>query len=417
MSERRTTVYLMLIGSLLFGLFTGRPFFFNLAYMLGVLLIGALLWTAVAGNWVRINRQTRNRRAQVGRTLDEQFVVNNTGWIPKLWLEVRDYSSLPAHSASRVVPLLLPNGQYSWTVHTLCAVRGEFTLGPITLSTGDPFGLFQSRRHIPATSKILIYPMVVPIYDFAPPIGAISGGDARRQRAPFITTNASGVREYAAGDSLNRVHWKSSARQDRLMVKEFELDPQADSWVVLDVSVGSLFVRPHTVTGNEGAGYIPPSTEEYGVVIAASVCEYFISKERTLGFVTYCPQRTLIQPDRGFRQQGRILEVLALAKSQNEITLKEMLALEDHHFSRGSTVTLITADATGSWVDSAHMLVRRGMRVVAIMLEPRTFGAEEADAEFGAIPLQLASGGVVTYIVNNGDSVALALAVPGFGMR
>ncbi len=414
MKDRRITIYLMLIGSLLFGLFTGRPFFFNLAYLLGVLMISSLIWSILSGNWVKISRQTRNRRAQVGRTLDEQFIVTNNGFVPKLWLEVRDHSSLPAHAASRVVPLLLPYRTYSWEVHTLCSVRGEFTLGPLTITSGDPFGLFQTRKHIAATSKILVYPMVSPILDFAPPIGAISGGDARRQRAPFITTNASGVREYAPGDSLNRVHWKSSARQDRLMVKEFELDPQADSWVVLDLNMNARFERPYTVTGTEGAGYIPPSTEEYGVVIAASVSEYFINKDRSLGFITYCPQRTFLQPDRGFRQQGHILEALATARSEDEFSLKEFLALEDHHFTRGSTITIITADMSPDWMQEAYLMVRRGLRVAAVLMEPLSFGGEQTTEQAAML---LASEGVIPYVVRNGDDIGVALAVPVYNIR
>jgi uncharacterized protein (DUF58 family) len=414
MSDRRITIYLMLIGSLLFGLFTGRPFFFNVAYLLGFLLVSAFFWSSMATNWVKIGRQTRNRRAQVGRTLDETFVVSNTAFLPKLWLEVRDQSTLPAHIASRVVPLLLPRRNYSWSVRTLCAVRGEFTLGPLTITSGDPFGLFQSRKHIPATSTVLVYPMVAPILDFAPPIGAISGGDARRQRAPFITTNASGVREYAPGDSLNRVHWKSSARQDRLMVKEFELDPQADTWVVLDLNMNARFERPYSVTGTEGAGYIPPSTEEYGIVIAASVAEYFLNKDRMLGFVTYCPQRTLLQPERGYRQQGHILETLATARSEDQFSLKELLALEDHHFARGSTITIVTADMSQGWMDAAYLLVRRGLRVAAVLMEPTSFGGEGTTDEAA---LLLASEGVVPYVVRNGDDIGVALAVPVYNVR
>src|SRR5260221_10589447 len=51
----------------------------------------------------------------------------------------------------------------------------------MTLVSGDPFGLFQITRHISATSKILVYPPTVPIYNFVAPTGLLSGGDAQRQ--------------------------------------------------------------------------------------------------------------------------------------------------------------------------------------------------------------------------------------------
>jgi uncharacterized protein (DUF58 family) len=45
------------------------------------------------------------------------------------------------------------------------------------------------------------------------------------------------VRDYEPGDSFSRIHWRSTARRDRLVVKEFELDPLADIWIVPDMSV------------------------------------------------------------------------------------------------------------------------------------------------------------------------------------
>ena len=93
-------------------------------------------------------------------------------------------------------------------------------------------------------SRIIVYPPTVPIHRFATPIGTLSGGEAVRRRAHFVTTNAAGVRDYQPGDSFNRIHWRSSARKDRLLVKEFELDPLADVWIFLDLSRGSLVERP-----------------------------------------------------------------------------------------------------------------------------------------------------------------------------
>ena len=118
MHNRRNAVYLLLIVTLLTGLFTGRAFFFNLAYLLGALLIVSLLWAWFAVRWISIGRRTRARRAQVGRNLEEVFIVQNRSIVPKLWLEVRDESELPGHRASHVVPSLGPRGKYRWYVET-----------------------------------------------------------------------------------------------------------------------------------------------------------------------------------------------------------------------------------------------------------------------------------------------------------
>ncbi len=410
MPNRRNAIYALLIFCLIAGLVTGRGFFFNLSYLFGALLLISFVWSWTSVNWVRIQRQTRARRAQVGKMLDEQFVVRNSSALPKLWLEVRDHSDVPGHNASAVVPMLLPAFSYRWTAHTMCTIRGEYTLGPVTLISGDPFGLFQVTRHIAASSHILIYPASLPVFDFAAPTGLLSGGDAQRQRAHFVTTNAAGIREYAPGDSFNRIHWPSTARKERLLVKEFELDPMADVWMYLDLSATALYERPFSVEGLPiGELFIPPSSEEYAVVVAASLAQYFLGKERALGFVTYNPHRTIMQPDRGNRQLTRILEALAVAKSESYFTCEQILALEGHHMGRGTTVIIITADPTDSWIREATLLVRRGLRTVAVILDPISFGATGVRSAEDT-RLLLEANGVITYVVHQGDNLTAVLS-------
>ncbi len=414
MADRRNGVYVLLISCLLLGLLTGKPFFFNLAYVLGGLLITARLWSWLALNRIAIGRQTRVRRTQVGRPFEERFSVHNNGWLPRLWIEVRDHSTLPNYHASRVTPLVLPRANYAWTARTTCRVRGEFRLGPLTLSSGDPFGFFQMTRQIAATTSILVYPATVPIAGFFAPSGIISGGDAQRRRAQFVTTNAAGVRDYAPGDSFNRIHWRSSARRDKLLVKEFELDPQADVWLFLDLSAASLAARPEASDPNGGSYnsglYIPPSTEEYAVVIAASLAQHFLAGGRTLGFVTYHPRRTVMQPDRDNRQFMRILEALAVAKSTGDLAFEQTIELESHHLGRGATAILVSADLDPGWTRAAQMLIRRGVRVVAVQIDALSFGADPARGRADDQIARLIGNGAEAFIVRENDNLSAVLS-------
>jgi uncharacterized protein (DUF58 family) len=412
MPNRRNAFYMLIIAFLLAGLISSRTFFFSLAYALGAVLIGAFLWSWTAVNWLSLARYTQARRAQVGRSLDELFTVHNTGLLPKLWLEVRDHSTLPGHNASYVVPTVLPRRRYRWDVHTICSRRGEFMLGPMTVVSGDPFGLFQFPRQIAATSRIIVYPPTVPVHRFATPIGILSGGEAVRRRAHFVTTNAAGVRDYQPGDSFNRIHWRSTARRDRLLVKEFELDPLADVWIFLDLSRESLVERPQAKTNN-GNFYapppnLPPSTEEYGVTIAASLAQYFVGKGRALGFVTYSPYREIVQPDRGPRQLTHILEILAVARSETELSLEQMLSLETGYLGRGTTAILITASQEKGWAAQAYTLARRGIRVICVVIDPRSFGATYDN--LGQIQEMAEAAGAVVYVIRQDDDLTAALS-------
>ncbi len=383
MANRRNAVYLVLILCLLSGLLTGRAFFFTLAYVFGGLIGVSMFWAWLSVQWISVSRRTRSSRAQVGHSLEEHFAVTNRSWLPRLWLEVRDHSTLANHRASHVVPWMAGRQTYRWSVETPCTARGEFQLGPMTFISGDPFGLFSTPRKVDATSRIVVYPATVPLHRFDLPTGVLSGGDAQRQRTHVITTNAAGIRDYVTGDSFNRIHWKTSARRDALMVKEFELDPLVDIWLFVDFDSAALVedpsVRRINMTGPviTNTPTLSPSTEEYAVVAAASLAKYLLTGERAVGFAAYAPQRIIHQPERGPRQLNRILESLAPARSLSDTTLANLLTLETPYLSRGTTLIIVTASVDPQWIRAAQMLGSKGIRPLVILVNSASFGGTQ----------------------------------------
>lgn len=417
--RRSTVVFALAVVAFVAGLVTGRDLLFTLSYLMGALLILSYAWAWINLNGVHLSRVTRVRRTQVGRPLEERFTVRNTTIVPKLWLEVRDFSTLPYHYSSHVVNNLGSRKSYSWRVTTICQQRGRYQLGPIRLRTSDPFGLFPMERDLSPTSNVVVFPMTFDIHQFALPVGILPGGDALRRRTHYITTNASSVRDYEPGDSFNRIHWRSTARRDRLVVKEFELDPLADIWVVPDMSVfGHLVPRKQAAPPPPPVGDIPgwlkmqdfrlpESTEEYTVTIAASVAQFFLRRDRAVGMLAYGQSNEILQPDRGERQFNRILETLAVLRAEGEVPLQDMLYAETHLFPRGTTVIVVTPITREEWSIAARQLTRRGLRVVTILVNPASFsGTRSAEPLFHL----LHAGGQVAYLVNNGDELAMALS-------
>ncbi|RMH00236.1 MAG: DUF58 domain-containing protein [Chloroflexi bacterium] len=399
---------------------TGRELFYNLAYLLGLLLILSFGWAWANLNWVHISRATRVRRTQVGRPLEERFTVTNTSIIPKLWLEIHDYSTVPHHYSSHVIHNLGPNQSYSWRVRTICRERGRYQLGPLRLSTSDPFGLFPMSRELSPTTNVVIYPLTFDIHQFALPVGILPGGDALRRRTHYVTTNAAGVRDYAPGDSFNRIHWPSTARRNRLIVKEFELDPLADIWIVPDMSVfGHVAPKQKPLPSPEPGDIpawllpekfeLPESTEEYTVTVAASLAQYFLRQDRAVGMLAYGQSNEIVQPDRGERQTNRILETLSVLRARGQVPVEDMIHAELHLFPRGTTIIVVTPTTRESWLTAARQLVRRGLRVVTVLINPESFGGTRSAAPLAEL---LQASGMVTYMVNNGDDLTAVLSQP-----
>lgn len=397
-----------------------REIFYNLAYLLAAIIVLSFMWTLVNIRWVQLSRQTRAKRSQVGKPVEEKFSLQNRSWFPKLWLEIRDHSDLPNHLASQVLNAVGPGKWRDWPVRTTCRQRGLFKLGPMTISTGDPFGLFHATTYLDQTSPIIVYPATVELRAFSPPIGRLTGGDAVRRRTHHITTNVSGVRDYAYGDSFSRIHWPSTARKDRLIVKEFELDPTADIWLFVDmqreVQIGQrrkgdelLVELPALFQPRPRKMLLDPTTEEYAVTATASLAQHFIRQNRAVGLAAYAQSREILPADRGQRQLTKILEALAVLRAYGSVSLAQVLATESDRLVRGTTVVIITPSPDDRWVIITRDLAQRGLRSIAVLVDPSSFGSALTVDK----PLQLLRAiGTPTYVVRCDEPLEASLSVP-----
>lgn len=368
--------------SLVAGLATGGALFYRLAILWAVIFSGAWLWSYNSLRSLKISRSARTLRAQVGQIFEERFEIQNSSIVPRLWVEVHDNSALPGTDGSRVLTLIQGKINRSYLARTRLLHRGLYQLGPTVLSSGDLFGLFPIKTSTEPHDTLLIYPMMVDVHGFPNPPGMLPGGEALRRRTHQITPNAAGIREYEPGDPLNRIHWLSTARRGRMMVKEFELDPLADVWIFLDADKAVQCGNPQPHSDYYAKDFwqrntkiaLPPSTEEYGVSIAASLARDYLRRGRAVGLVTAGQHLALISPDRGGRQLGKILEALAVFKADGSIPLHGLVETQVKHMVRGSTIVLITSTVDKKAALLADYLLQRGLKPVMILLDTLTFG-------------------------------------------
>jgi uncharacterized protein (DUF58 family) len=399
---------------------SGRSLAYNLAYLLTTVLIFSYAWAWNSLRAIGLRRITRTRRSQVGQFAEEQFEVVNRGRLPKLWLEIKDDSTLPWHDASRVVSNLGHNSTQRWQVKTLCTQRGRFRLGPLTLHSGDPIGVFDVKQHIDSTSFIVVYPLVVDLATFEPSISELSGGEARHRRTYQVTTSVAGVRDYVTGDSFNRIHWPSSARSRRLMSKEFELDPTADIWLYLDLfrdSEAALSWTPmppepglfalHNPKRKQVRYELPPSTTEYAVTVTASLARYFALRNRAVGLSSRGRTREYVQADRGERQLNKMLEALSVVTAGGNVPFAHLIATDGIRLNRNDTVVAVSGDPSPEWALALQHIQRRGVNSVAIVIDGTSFGRT---VSYAPLLGELEANGIPTYRVRRGDDIAAALS-------
>lgn len=364
-----------------------------LTYVLLTLFVLSWLWARYSLRQLVFRRSATTGRIQVGEVFDECLMLDNLSVMPKLWVQIADGSTLPGHRAGYVASMG-GRKRAMWRARSLCKRRGHFQLGPVTATSGDPFGLFRRRVTLTQASDILVLPPILPITSFALFTGGLPGRGRSSRRALQTTTNATTIRDYVAGDALSRIHWRSSTHYNKLMVKEFDLDPAVDAWIFLDLN--------ERVQAGEGE----KSTEEYGVTIAATVANYLLRQDLSVGMIINGEHREMLSLDRGERQIERVLETLAVVTAGPGPDLKEALAMDAFHFGRNTVAIVITPSNSRDWHDGVRLLQRRGVQSAVIGLKATSFEKKPPDEDTLAL---LEGSGIPVLRVSCGDSLAQVL--------
>lgn len=340
------------------------------------------LWARSLARTLRLTRQMRYGWSQVGDRLEERFTLTNAGWAPGLWVEVVDHTDMPDYNTGRVTGVGATDAT-TWRTSGVCTHRGIYTLGPTSVRTGDPFSLYTVTIEFPESRQLMVAPPVVilPEIDVAP--AGRTGEGPPRSRAVQPTISASTVREYAPGDSMRWIHWRTTARRNDLYVRLFDETPASDWWIFLDMEAAVQ------------AGTGEDSTEEHGVILAASLADRGLRADRTVGFVSYGTDLVWMPADAGEQQRLRILRELAVIEPGQQ-SLAQLLERSRQSLSKHTSIIIITPSLDARWVESLLLMQRRGARPTVLLLDPQSFGGE---GDAGAVQALLASQGITCHII------------------
>lgn len=334
-----------------------------LLVVLGGLFGLCLVWAYALRNGLELTREVRYGWAQVGDRLEERFILTNRSGLPAIWVEVIDLSDLPGHEISRAIGVEA-RSEVEWQVSSICERRGQYTLGPTQVRSGDPFGIFELEIINPTRQSIMIMPPVValPKIDIAP--GGIAGEARPRQNAHERTVTASGVREYSPGDSLRYIHWPTTARRQAYFVRLFDGTPAGD-WRIL-VDLNQAVQR----------GFKSDASEEHAVILAASISDLGLRQKRVTSLTINGSPFTWLPGRSDESQRWEILRSLAMT-GLSTTPLADLLKHLSPDLPSHTSLIIITADTSGDWLTGLFSLVWRGVTPTILLLDPLSFAPDQ----------------------------------------
>jgi uncharacterized protein (DUF58 family) len=362
----KTRLLPVLVGVLLV-LHSVRPYrgWLILLVGLGGAWLVSYLWARSLARGLRLVREMRFGWAQVGDRLEERFTLFNDGVLPGLWVEVLDHTTMPDYRGSRVTGVG-GGSQIRWHTQGTCTRRGLFTLGPTTLRTGDPFGVYSVTLQYPDSTTLMVTPPILPLPTIEVAPGGRAGEGRPRANAPERTVSVASVRDYIHGDSLSWIHWRTSARRDALFVKLLDGTPAGDWWIFLDLD--------QSVQSGGGQD----STEEHGVILAASLADQGLRLGRAVGLVADGDELIWLPPQEGDSQRWTILRALALVDLGSR-PLAEVLARARPRVGERTSLVIITPNVDGDWIEALWPLLRRGAIPTVLLLDSVSYAETVPD--------------------------------------
>jgi uncharacterized protein (DUF58 family) len=199
-----------------------------------------------AGQTTTVELQLYNRRLFYASwliTVDDQLVhegatreAGSQTSFRKTALQMWNWLFRRASHADAVVTRVPPRGNALSSYGVLLSQRGLYRFGPLRVSTRFPLGLVACSMLVPQFDELLVWPWLGRLDpDW---LRLLGGGDAgSAERAPLQSFNEGdyyGLRPWRSGDSRRWIHWRTTARLQTPMVRQFERQQEREAALVLD---------------------------------------------------------------------------------------------------------------------------------------------------------------------------------------
>ncbi|HWG25786.1 DUF58 domain-containing protein [Actinospica sp.] len=255
------------LASIAAAILLSYPPLLRIGVLLAALPVVAAVITGASRYRISCRRVLQPARVPVGASAQVHLRLQNAARLPSSALLVED--RLPYTLGSRprfILRRIEPSGHRRVAYRIRSEHRGRYDIGPLTLRSADPLGLFELSRSFTAQHTLTVVPRVQPL----PPtrLGALwSGrGEGHAAYAAAAGEEDIGVREYRHGDDLRRIHWRATAHHGELMVRREERTWHSQCTILVDSRTSA-----HRGTG-------PAASYEWAVSAAASAAVHLLNQ-------------------------------------------------------------------------------------------------------------------------------------------
>jgi uncharacterized protein (DUF58 family) len=337
----------------------------------GVLLLALPVpaWLAVrqARSGLRIGHSIRPERAEAGTRAEVRLILGNPNAFGTGPLRVTE--SVPGGRPLQFSVAGIRGRQRRTVAYPLPPLpRGRHTVGPTAVIASDPFGLVIADSRSADTAQLVMQPRREVLAPLTLPMAWRDGGSTASHSVGSGGSDDASVREYRYGDDLRKIHWRSTARSGRTMVRQEERPWHGQTLVVLDTRVAA-YLRSGVPAGTESAAF------EWAVSAAASITTHLAERGR----------RVVLVNGSGQAAHDNVESMLDLLADTTPAVRADIEPLSEavNNIGRESSVFAVLAAFDRGGIGELTLRPRLPGSAVALLLRPWTFdgsGVASSDA-------------------------------------
>ena len=236
----QAVVYLVILFTLFFGALVGRSNMMMLVFglMAGPFVLnGSITFSMLKGTQAQ---RRLPERVLAGELFTVELLLANRKRLFSSWMmivEDRLVGAVERLSAAVLFTRVPPRSEHAGLYQARLVHRGKYLFGPLHVISRFPMGLMERAVVIDQFDSLLVYPRLGVLSATWYQQAAASNEIVQRPqtRRGAFDDEFHRLREYRSGDNPRAIHWRTSARRNELMVREYRQSRDQDLLVLLDL--------------------------------------------------------------------------------------------------------------------------------------------------------------------------------------
>lgn len=373
------------------------PYF--LLYTMGALLLMPIIHGIIGILTIKAEVYVDDHTVHAGDTVDLSYQIYSRFPLPFPNIQLEDGISATLTGEKPPLERYALNSREACTKHIKihCKRRGDYTVGYFKITIGDIFHFFRFNKRIEVPLNLRVYPRVVDIHKvLIQP--KMSLGEILINNLLFQDyTEISGLKRYEPGDSIKKIHWKASAKQEETLVKRFEMKGETNLVLFINASLESYREDTH--------GFL----EDLAVETSLSIANYCLRKGIRVSLCYEKGGALVYLEGNHLSDFKKLMEELVTFHPTGTIDFAEQISKYTTGLPSGTTVIFITPEIDKEIGINSIYLKRKGIQGEYILLQ--NMEASGAEQELNKIRKRLGGEGIKVYGIGRTEDLSMGLGV------